>query len=151
MDYDHDVQCYLMCRQIIYRLVMANVIGISIRRYGYNDHTCNFRFVGHHDGVIKWKHFPFLALCAGNSPVNGKFPAQRLVTRSFDVFFDLHPNKRLSKQSRGWWFETPPCPLWRHCNVSLLHSPRLVVVCNIVTGDTGWNNGTIELVNRTMI
>ena len=29
----------------------------------------------------------------------GDFPAQRPVTRSFDVFFDLRPNKRLSKQS----------------------------------------------------
>ena len=34
------------------------------------------------------------AICAGNSPVPGEFPAQRPVTRSFDVFFDLHPNKR---------------------------------------------------------
>ena len=40
------------------RLVVANVIGISIRRCGYNDHTCNFRFVGYHDDVIKWKYFP---------------------------------------------------------------------------------------------
>ena len=31
-----------------------------------------------------------LALCAGNSPVIGEFPSQRPVTRSFDVFFDLH-------------------------------------------------------------
>ena len=54
-----------------------------------------------------------LAICAGNSPVTGEFPAQRPVTRSFDVFFDL--NKRLSKHSWGWWFETP---LWRHCNVN---------------------------------
>ena len=30
-----------------------------------------------------------LAFCAGNSPVIGEFPAQRPVTRSFDVFFDL--------------------------------------------------------------
>ena len=30
-----------------------------------------------------------LALCAGNSPVTGE-PAQRPVTRNFDVFFDLH-------------------------------------------------------------
>ena len=38
-----------------------------------------------------------LALCVGNSPVTGEFPTQRPVTRSFDVdvFFDLHPNKRL--------------------------------------------------------
>ena len=28
--------------------------------------------------------------------------AQRPVTRSFDVFFDLRLNKQLSKQSWGW-------------------------------------------------
>ena len=44
----------------------------------------------------------------------GEFPAQRPVTRSFDVFFDLRLNKRLSKQSRGWWFETLSRSLWRH-------------------------------------
>ena len=44
-----------------------------------------------------------LAICAGNSPVPGEIPAQRLVTESFDVFFDLRMNKRLSKQSWGWW------------------------------------------------
>ena len=38
-----------------------------------------------------------LALCAGYSPVPGEFPAQRPVTPSFDAFFDLRPNKRLSK------------------------------------------------------
>ena len=38
-----------------------------------------------------------LALCAGNSPVTGEFPAQRPGTQSLDVFFDLHLNKRLSK------------------------------------------------------
>ena len=49
-----------------------------------------------------------LALCAGNSPVTGEFPPQRPVTRSFDVFFDLHLKKRLSKQSRGWWLSGVP-------------------------------------------
>ena len=48
----------------------------------------------------------------------GEFPAQWPVTRSFDVFFDLRLNKRLSKQSWGWWFETPPWSLWRQCNAS---------------------------------
>ena len=57
-----------------------------------------------------------LAICAGNSPVSGEFPAQRPVTWSFDVFFDLCPSKWLSKQSRGWWFETPFLSLWSHCN-----------------------------------
>ena len=58
-----------------------------------------------------------LAICAGNSPVPGEFPAQRPVTRSFDVFFHLRLNKRLSKQSWGWWYETLSRPLWRHRNV----------------------------------
>ena len=40
-----------------------------------------------------------LAFCAGNSPVAGEVPAQRPVTRSFGVFFDLRLNKPLSKQS----------------------------------------------------
>ena len=43
----------------------------------------------------------WLALCAG--------------TRSFDVFFGLRLNKRLSKQSRRWWFGKPLRSLWRHC------------------------------------
>ena len=61
-------------------------------------------------------------LC-GNSPVTGDFPAQRPVTQSFDVFFDLRLNKRLSKLPWGWWFETPSRPLLRHCNAffSIVH------------------------------
>ena len=71
-----------------------------------------------------WRHqmetfSALLAICAGNSPVTGKFPAQRPVTRSFNVFFDPCLYKRLSKQSRGWWFETPSRPLWRHCDDSV--------------------------------
>ena len=68
-----------------------------------------------------WRHqmetcSVLLALCTGNSPVTSEFPSQKPVTQSFDVFFDLHLNNRLSKQSRGWWFETPSRALWRHCN-----------------------------------
>ena len=63
-----------------------------------------------------WRHqmqtfSSLLIICTGNSP------AQKPVTRSFDVFFDLHLNKRLSKQWWGWWLETPSRPLWRHSNV----------------------------------
>ena len=63
-----------------------------------------------------------LAICAGNSPVPGEFPTQRPVTRSFDVFFDLRLNKRLSKQSWGWWLETLSRPLLRHRNGLWRHS-----------------------------
>ena len=68
-----------------------------------------------------WRHqmetfSALLAICAENSPVPGEFPAQRPVTRSFDVLFDLRPNKRLGKQSWGWWSETPSSSLGRHRN-----------------------------------
>ena len=68
-----------------------------------------------------WRHqmetfSALLVVCAWNSPVTGEFTAQRPVTRSFDVFFDLRLNKRLSKQWWGWWFETS---LWGHCNEKL--------------------------------
>ena len=67
-----------------------------------------------HYDVIEWKHFPlYWPFVRGIHRWTGEFPTQR----SFDVFFDLGLNKRLSKQSWGWWFETPSGPLWRHCNV----------------------------------
>ena len=69
-----------------------------------------------------WRHqmetfSALLAICAGNSPVPGEFPTQRPVTRSVDAYFELCPDKRLSKQPWGWWFETRPHSLWRHRNV----------------------------------
>ena len=79
-----------------------------------------------------WRHqmetfSALLASCAGNSPVTGEFPAQRPVTRSCDVFFDLRLNKRLSKQSWGWWFDTPSHPLWRHCNETILSTQSALI------------------------
>ena len=68
-----------------------------------------------------WRHqmetfSALLAICAGNSPISGEFPAQRPVTRSVDIIFDVRLNKQLSKQLWGWWFETQSGSLWRHCN-----------------------------------
>ena len=67
-----------------------------------------------------------LAPCAGNSPATNEFPSQRPVMRSFEVFFDLRMNKWLSKQSICRWFETPSCPLWRHCNVVLIAQIKVI-------------------------
>ena len=44
-------------------------------------------------------------------------PLTKASDGAFDVSYDLHLNKQLSKQSSRWWFETPSGPLWRHCNV----------------------------------
>ena len=78
------------------------------------------------NSLAPWRHqmetfFALLGICAGNSPVSDEFPAQRPVTRNFDVFFDLHLNKRLSKRSWGWWFETPARSLWRHYSETIKH------------------------------
>ena len=77
-----------------------------------------------------------LALCVGNSPVPGEFPTQRPVTRRFDAFLGLCLIKWLSKQSRGWWFETLSCPLWSHCNglrlcCSFMHKERYCYHTNV--------------------
>ena len=52
----------------------------------------------------------------GETKVTGGFSSQMPVTRNFEIFFDLHLNKRLSKQLRRRWFETSLRSLWRHCN-----------------------------------
>ena len=76
--------------------------------------------------------FPaLLALCAGNSPITGKLTAQSPLMRSFDVFFDLRLDKRMSKQSWVSWFETPSCPLWRHCNVVVIYRVTKTMLYNI--------------------
>ena len=68
-----------------------------------------------------------LALCDGNTPVTGEFPSQRSVTRSFDVFFELRLNRRLSKPSRRQWFQTPSRSLWSTCDVWMnLYSVSLI-------------------------
>ena len=105
-----DKQCLSKMHQLTSRL--------SSNRLG---HECN----SHVNNCARswWRHqmvtfSALLAICAGNSPVPGEFPAQRPVTRSFDIFYDLRLNKRLSKQSWSWWFETLSRPWWRHCNVT---------------------------------
>ena len=75
-----------------------------------------------HYDVIRWNIIRVTDHLSGVPPVRGEFQAQRPVTRSFDVLCDLHLNKRLSKQSWGWWFETLSRPLWRYCNVSMFYN-----------------------------
>ena len=67
-----------------------------------------------HDGVINGNTFRVTGLLCVEFTDYQWFPAQRPVTLSFVVFFDLRLNKRLGKLSCGWWFETPSCPLWVH-------------------------------------
>ena len=70
-----------------------------------------------YDDVIKWKHFPiYWPFVRGirRSPVNSPHKDQWCGALMFSLICAL--NKRLSKQSWGWWFETPLRSLWRHYN-----------------------------------
>ena len=85
------------------------------------------------DDVIRWKHFlRYWLLVRGihRSPVNSPHKGQWCG----GVFFDLRLNKRLSKQSWGWWFDTLLRPLWRHCNELTLKKAKYTVhpcVCSV--------------------
>ena len=106
--------CLNLCWFIISRILQNSYRGNSTKtikrvittmhwkiRHLKSDNDSNRLY---HNGPW-WRHqmetfSALLAICAGNSPVTGEFPAQRPVTRSFDVFFDLRRNKWLSKL---WW------------------------------------------------
>ena len=84
-----------------------------------------------HNDVIKWKHFPrYWRFVRGIHRSSG----------SFDVFFDLCLNKRLSKPSQCWWFGTPSCSLWRQCNVSASMS--------IVGNCWDYHSGAVQRLSR---
>ena len=120
---------FLPIVQLTSREHLLASIGVSCEHYKSKSNcmrTCIIHAITETWGSPWWRHqmeifSALLAICAGNSPVPGEFLAQRPVTRSFDVFFDLRLNQRLSKQSWGWWFETLPCPLCRHCNDDACH------------------------------
>ena len=56
-----------------------------------NDH---FRQQAHMMTSSNGNIFRVTGYLCGDSPVHSEFPAQRPVTRSFDVFFDMRPNER---------------------------------------------------------
>ena len=71
------------------------------------------------DDVIKWNIFRVTGHLCGEFAGHWWIPRAKASDAELWYFFDLCQNEWLSKQSRGWWFETPSCPLWRHCNVSM--------------------------------
>ena len=106
-----------------------------------------------------WRHqmetfSALLALCAGNSSVTGEFPSQRPVARSFDIFFDMRLNKRLSKQSIRRWFETPS----RSCDVTVMLHIAMIRVIYLHThthiyiyhsGSLHWRQSNLMIVSKS--
>ena len=127
LSYPNNERLVPLAFQICYLFLRLQIIDFDVARFW--THTTipsgvkgTYRWMSPEVNFTWWRHqmetfIALLALWAGNSPVTGEFPTQRPATRSFDVFFHLRLNKRLSKQSRGWWFETPSFPLWLQRNV----------------------------------
>ena len=90
------------------------ILESSIYRSGWHDHCCieirpSFlaNLLWDHDDIIKGKHFArYWFFMMGIHRWRGTL-----------IFSFICAWKRLSKQSRRRWFETPSRPLWRHCNV----------------------------------
>ena len=61
--------------------------------------------------------FALLALSVGNTSVIGEFHTQRPVTRSFDISFDLHQDKRLSNNREAGDLRCNRA----HYNVTVMH------------------------------
>ena len=118
------VDSYMIC---VFRDSKCDLISTLVNdniRYSPYHQCALWHLLNFNTPLEWWRHqketSALLALDARNSPVTGEFPAQRPVTRSFNIFFDVRLNKRLSKQSWGWWFETTSRSLWRHRNVGSL-------------------------------
>ena len=74
----------------------------------------------------------FLAICAGNSPVTGEFPSQRPVMRSFDVFFHLRPNKRLSNDREDGDLRC----FCGHYDVNVINKVFIAMACDVLKMQT---------------
>ena len=64
-----------------------------------------------HDDVIKWKHFPRYWPFVRGIHRSRWIPHTKASDAELWCFLWSAPEKRLSKQSRGWWFETPSHPI----------------------------------------
>ena len=126
-----------------------------------NVHNMDFEFFPITVSIFDpwWRHemetfSALLALCEGNSPATVEFPAQRPVTRSFDVFFVPRLNKRLSKQYRRrdlsrfgahydvtvmlWWALKPTPKPKLECVKMMSREPQIITIFISTLYDKNW-------------
>ena len=95
--------------------------NIKITRL-YPRFLSHWKFCWHATTLIRTPILNFYMMTSSNGniflvtgPLCGEFTGHHKGQwRGALMFF--HVNKRLSKQSQGWWFKTPSRSLWRHCN-----------------------------------
>ena len=101
-----------LCCQLIGSFVEKNSSKIDIHHIGLGTNAI-------HDDVIKWKHFPRYWPFVRGIHRSRWIPSTKASDAELWCFLWSAPDKRLSKQPWGWWFETPSWSLWRQCNVNL--------------------------------
>ena len=104
-------------RKYISQCLLQNISKFACWTISIEWHQHPWFWLCGHDDVIKWKHlpryWPFVRRIH-RSPVNSPHRGQWRGASMFSLICAL--NKRLSKQSLGWWFDTPSHSLWRHYN-----------------------------------
>ena len=96
------------CKSLVRLSMVRQTCGQNMKIWGFSVERQAICVHTRYDDVIKWKHFPrYWPFVRGihQWPVNSPHKCQW-----------INLNKRLSKQSWGWWFETPARSSWRHCN-----------------------------------
>ena len=110
-------------------------------KYALSGNKTNWSFIHGPQGEEAvfwwWRHqmeifSALLAFCMRGihrSPVNSPHKGQWRGAQMF--FFYMRLNKRLTKQSCGWRFETPSRSVWRHCNIKYVIFNKHFVVRDI--------------------
>ena len=132
-----------LCQFICLMCTCSIFIILQVRSYNWIYHPLNDRFQkpvlprldrvleyglhNKHPLISWWRHqmetfSALLAICAGNSPVHGEFPAQRPVTRSFDV-------PLICARIYGWVNSHEAGDLRRHHS----HYDVIVMICEYVS------------------
>ena len=133
------LQCIWIDEEIIIMILIAftptyniNVVTGKARWHS----TINTSMMASSNGSI----FRVTGPLCGEFTGPGEFPAQRPVTRSFNVFFHLRLNKR---------FETPSWSLWRHRNA---HAEKIQFASSIICQHSGtissWNPSSRKILSR---
>ena len=120
---------------------ISSVIGDSDTSFRLDDLIRNgWQGFQKHDDVTIWKHVPRYWPFVGGihrSPVNSQHNGQWRGALMF--FFYLRLNKRFSKLSWGWWFQTQSLSLCRHCSESCGTSSVKITLTHLESGSANSN------------
>ena len=110
--------------------------------------------VGSGSGLVthRWQAITWTMMTSSNGNIfrvsghlYGEFTGRRWIPRRktsdaelWCFLWSASEKKRLSKQSWGWWFETPSCPSWRHCNANGCNVIQPHAVAKGLDGLIGW-------------